>query len=116
MLGPFGKIAMAPDIVEALEIGGLIFRAFGIVPELQRHAGECPGADQLAFFATYRLAIVVPDIDGHAKARTLNFAQPDRLSRNAQHEAGHDIRTAGNGSEMHVRLDRFIDEGKAFRR
>ena len=116
MLGPFGKIAMAPDIVEALEIGGLIFRAFGIVPKLQRHARECLGTDQLTFFAAHRLAIVVPDIDCHAKASTLNFAQPDRFGRNAQYEAGHDIRTAGNGREMHVRLDRFIDEGKAFRR
>ena len=51
MRGPFGEIAVAPDIGEALEIGGAVFRAVGIVPEADRHRRERLGADQFALFA-----------------------------------------------------------------
>ena len=33
MLGPFGEVAVAPDAGEALEIGGAVLRAVGVVPE-----------------------------------------------------------------------------------
>ncbi len=67
MLGPFGEIAVAPDVVEALEIGGVVFLAVGIVPEGDRHRGERPDADELALLLPDRLAVVVPDVDGHAE-------------------------------------------------
>ena len=31
--GQFRKIAVAPDVVEALEIGGVVLAAIGVVPE-----------------------------------------------------------------------------------
>lgn len=34
MLRPFSEIAMAPDIVETLEVGGWISPPFGIVPDV----------------------------------------------------------------------------------
>ena len=37
VLGPFGEVAVAPDAGEALEIGGVVFGAVGIVPEADRH-------------------------------------------------------------------------------
>ena len=54
MPGPFGEIAMAPDIVEALEIGGVVLLAVRIVPEADRHRGEGAGADELALLAARR--------------------------------------------------------------
>src|SRR5690606_8165987 len=71
MGGPFGEVAMAPDIVEALEIGGAVFRAIGIVPEHDGHGRKGACADELALFAAHRPAVIVPDIDRHAEARAL---------------------------------------------
>src|SRR5690606_35174791 len=104
MLCPFGEVAMAPDIVEALEIGRAIFRAVGIVPEADGHRRERFGADQLALFADNGFAIVVPDIHAKAEAWSLDLALPDRLHRIAEHETGADVGAAGNGSELDVRL------------
>ena len=51
MLGQLDIVAMAPDVGEALEIGGAVFLAVGVVPESDRHRGEGRGADQLALLA-----------------------------------------------------------------
>ena len=51
---PLGEVAMAPDVGEALEIGGAVFRAVGIVPEPHRHRRERLGADQLARLPAHR--------------------------------------------------------------
>src|SRR5690606_11436903 len=104
MLCPFGEVAMAPDIVEALEIGRAIFRAVGVVPEADGHCREGLGADQFALFAENRFSIVVPDIHGKAEARPLDLALPDRLDRIAEHKTGADVGAAGDGGELDVRL------------
>src|SRR6185312_6558074 len=113
MRGPLGEIAMAPDIVEALEIGAVIFGAVRIVPEFDRHGWEGAGADEFALLADNVPPFLVPDIDGHAERRSLDFTDPYRLGRNAEHEAGDDVRAAGNRGEMNVLLDALIDEGEA---
>ena len=99
---PFGEIAVAPDILETLEIGGVVFLAVGIVPESDRHRGEGPGADELALLLPDRTRLVVPDVDGHAEPRRLDLARPDRLDRHAEHEAAHDVGAAGDRGEVHV--------------
>src|SRR5690606_40270255 len=43
-------VTMGPDPEETLEVGGAIAAAILIAPEAQWHAGEGPGADQLALF------------------------------------------------------------------
>src|SRR5690606_21547721 len=72
MLRPFGKVAMAPDILEPLEIGCAVFRAVRVIPEHDGHRGKRPSADELALFAAHRLAVVIPYVDGKAKARPLD--------------------------------------------
>ena len=116
MRRPFGEVAMAPDIVEAVEIGGVIAAAIGIVPEADRHGGKRLAADQFALAARQRRTVLVPDVDGEAEARPLDLALPDRLVRNAEHEAGDDVGAAGDRGEMDVALDGVIDEGEALRR
>jgi hypothetical protein len=66
---------MGPDIVEAVEIGGVVFLAVGVVPEADRHGRKRLGADQFALLAGDGLAVVVPDVDRHAEARTLDLAE-----------------------------------------
>src|SRR5690606_633720 len=51
VLGPLCEVAVMPDIVEALEIGGVILLPPGIIPEGDRHGGEGARAHQLALFA-----------------------------------------------------------------
>src|SRR5690606_22155741 len=94
--GPFGKIAVTPNIVEAVEIGRPVFLTRRIIPEADRHRGKRLRADQLSLATSQRAAVVVPHIDGHAEARPLNFALPHRQDRDAEHEAGYDVRAAGN--------------------
>jgi hypothetical protein len=114
--GPFGEVAMGPDVVESGEIGRVVFLAVRIVPETDRHGRKRLGADQFTLFAGDGLAVVVPDLDGHAETRTLDLAAPDRQRRIAEHEAGNDVGAAGDRGQVHVGLDALIDKGKAFRR
>ena len=79
VLGPLGEVAVAPDVGEALEVGGAVFLAVGIVPEADRHRRERRGADELALLAAHRLAVVVEDVDRHAEAAALDLAAPHRL-------------------------------------
>src|SRR5690606_22332063 len=79
MVSDFGEVAVAPGVVEALKVGGVIFGTVRIVPEHHRHAWEGVGADQLALLGRDLVAVVVPDLDRHAEPRTLNFADPYRL-------------------------------------
>src|SRR5713101_1277033 len=60
-----------------------------------------------------RTGLPSSDINRHAQSRSLNFAAPDRSGRIAEHKAGHDVSTAGNGGEVHVRFNLRIDVIKA---
>src|SRR5690606_26443531 len=116
-VGPLlGIVTMGPDPGETLEVGGAIAAAVRIVPETQRHGREGAGADQLAFFADYLFALAIPYLHRHAQARTLQFAAPDRQRRAAQRKAGNDIGAAGDGGQLHVRLDVAVDVIESFRR
>src|SRR5690606_17134453 len=72
MLGPLGEVAMAPDILEPVEVGGSILLAFRVIPEPDRHGGKWPGADELALFSAHGLPVIVPDIDRQPKPRSLD--------------------------------------------
>ena len=113
---PFGEVAVVPDAGEALEIGGAVFLAVGIVPELHRHRGERHGADQLALAFGERLAVRRIDVHRHAEAGRLDLALPHRRGRIAEHEARHDVGAARDRGEVHVGFDVAVDVFEAFRR
>jgi drug/metabolite transporter (DMT)-like permease len=52
--GDLAEVAVAPDVVEALEVGGVVLAAVGVVPEADRHHREGLGAHQLALLAAHR--------------------------------------------------------------
>src|SRR5690606_26825757 len=108
--------AMAPDILEAVEISGIIFGPAGVVPEADRHGRKRFRADELALLTAHGMTLVVPHIDRHAERRPLDLAGPDRLHRHRIDEAGHDVGAARYRGQMHVLLDAVIDEGKTLRR
>ncbi len=51
VLGQLDVVAVAPDVGKALEVGGAVLLAVGVVPEADRHRREGRGADQLALLA-----------------------------------------------------------------
>src|SRR5262249_31179454 len=81
MLGQLHIVAVMPDVGIALEIGGAIAFAVGIIPESDRHRRKWRRADQLTLLALDRFALVVPDLDLHAEAAHLDLAAPDRAGR-----------------------------------
>src|SRR5690606_5302712 len=66
-------------------------------------------------FPDYPLAGLVPYLHGHAQARALQFATPDRQQWVAEGEAGDDIGTAGDGGQAQIAFDVAIDIVEALR-
>src|SRR5262245_39741317 len=104
MLGPFGEVAMLPDVVESGEIGVLVFAAVWVVPKADRHGGERPGAHELPFAAPHRLAVLGEDVHRIAQPRPLDLAAPYRAGRVAEHEAAANVGAARDRGEMQVAL------------
>lgn len=100
---------MRPDAGKAVEIGRLIPRPILIAPEFDRHGQMGIAADQLAGNAANGTPLIIQRVDIHAEHRTLQFTAMHRLQRIAAEETGADIRAAGNGREMHIRLPVAID-------
>ncbi len=109
-LGQRGPVTMPPDAVEMFEIGGAVFAIPRIVPELDRHRRKGLQAAELALFAGDGLAVLVKDVDRHAKAACLNLAGMNRLRRAAKDKAGDQVGAAGNGAELQISVDLVIDE------
>jgi hypothetical protein len=78
------EVAVAPDVVEALEVGGAVLAAVGVVPEADRHHREGLGAHQLALLAAHRAAVVVEHVDRHAQPAALDLAAPHRQHRDCR--------------------------------
>ena len=77
--GPFGEIAMVPDVREALEIGVVIFASRRVVPEADRHRRERPACRPVrpcrspsACRPPYQTSTAMP------RPRRLDLAAPDR--------------------------------------
>ncbi len=115
MLGPFGEVAMAPDVVEALEIGRVVLLALRVVPEET-------GMDGKGFVQTSSPFSAGSADPGRPRrrrpcpGRPPGFRRPHRLGRHAEHEAGDDVGAARDRGEVHVALDAFIDVAKSLRR
>src|SRR6185503_9453225 len=107
--GLFAPVAVAPDVRVFLEIGRAVLGAVGIVPEADRHRGERPGADQLAFFTLYRATFLVENRHRHAEALGLDLAAPYRTHRVAEDEARHDVGAAGDRGQAHVVVHVLVD-------
>jgi hypothetical protein len=112
MLGPFGEIAMAPDIVEAGEIGGVVFRAVGSFQNITGMEGKGLVQTSSPFSPRTGLALVVPDVDGQAEPAPGSRPRQTGLSRIAEHEAADDVGAAGDRGQLHVGLMPLVDEGE----
>ncbi len=75
--GQLDPVAVAPDVVEALEVGGMVLLAALVPPEADRLGRERLGADQFALFTLYRLARLVEHLDREAEAASLALAAID---------------------------------------
>ena len=93
----------------------MILGVVRVVPEADRHHREGFGAHQFALVATHRLAIVVKDLDRHAKALALNLATPHRQHGVAEHKAREDVGAARDRRQAHIALDRLVHIVKTFR-
>src|SRR5262245_51821840 len=93
----------------ALEIGRAVPLTVGIVPEPDRHAGKCRGADELAFPLAHASALVIEDLDAHAEPATLNLAAINRQQWIAERETRNDVGAARDRGELHTTLDRPVD-------
>ena len=89
-LGHLHPVSVPPDAGEGVEVGVVVARAVGVVPEVQRHRRHRPGDHQLADLAGHRLAGVVPGGEGDAEVGGGDLARPDVGGRGAAGEpAGH---------------------------
>ena len=105
VLGPLGEVALVPGARESLEVGGVVARIAGIVPEAERHRGEGRTAHQLARGAgPQRAPVVVEHVDGHPETRPLDLSGPDGPSGIAGDEAAAQVRATGDGGQVHVTL------------
>jgi hypothetical protein len=116
MRRPFGEVAMAPDIVETLEIGGAIFDAVRIVPEATGIEGNglvqtsSPFSSRIGLPSSSQTSTAMPSpAPGFRRSTQVLSDMPST-------KQPHDIGAAGDGGQVHIRLDAGIDEGKAFRR
>ena len=108
--GDGGPVAVTPDVVERVEVGGAVPGAVGIVPEAHGHRRERTGADELALPARgQRPSVVAEDLDRHAQPARLQLALPDRKRRVAEREARDDVGAARDRGELHVRLHVAVD-------
>ncbi|MNG89823.1 hypothetical protein D3C79_487010 [compost metagenome] len=82
---------MAPDVVEPLEVGGVVLFAVFVAPEVDRLSREGLGADQLALLPLHRLAGLVEHLHREAKAAPLALAAIDGTQGIADDEAGADV-------------------------
>ena len=114
--GPGHMVAVTPDIVEPFEIGAPIPGAIRVVPESERHGGEGLGADQFAFFAGGRRAVVRIDVHRHAERRALNLAPPHGLGRVSQDETADDVRSTGDRGQKNIFLHVPVNIIETFRR
>ena len=117
MLGQLDIVAVAPDARKALEIGSLVFRTAGIVPEPDRHRRKRRCADELPTptrASGDRLALVVVDVDRETEAAALELAAPHGQRRIAKREARHDVGAAGDRREAKIVLDALVDVVEAF--
>src|SRR5581483_10270736 len=94
VLGNLAPVAVAPDVRIALEVGGAVPGAVGVIPEADRHGRERPGADQLALLLRHRLSGVVEHLHRHAEPLGLDLSAPHRPRRVAEDEARHDVGAA----------------------
>ena len=111
--GLFDKVAVGPDALEAVEVGGVVAAAVVIAPEAQRHRRERRGADQLAAPLAQGLAFVVVDLQIDAEDRHLQLAAVDRQGRGAADEAAQQVRPAGDRGDVQVGLHVLIEVVKA---
>ena len=110
--GYLGEIAMRPDAIELVEIGGAILGLIVIVPEADGCAGKGFRANQLALSAWQRTATFIEYVHRHAQPFALQFAFVHRQPRAAQSETGDEVRAAADGGQRHVCLDIAVDVAK----
>ncbi len=89
--GQLDPVAVAPDVVEPLEIGGVVLVAAVVSPETDGLGRERLGADQLALFTLYRLARFVEYLYREAEAASLAFATVDGADGVADDKTGADV-------------------------
>src|SRR5262249_29435992 len=107
--GELGPVPMTPDAREPVEVSGSILRAIGVVPKLDRHAGERSSADQFTGLLAHRHPVRVVDFHGHTQTQGLQLAPPDRRDGIAEGKAGYNVGATADACEVDIRFDVPID-------
>jgi hypothetical protein len=105
---------MAPDIGKYIEVGGVIFGAVGVVPEIDRHGGEGRGAYQFALLPYNRPAVFIERFHLHGQSAALKLSGIDRSHWIAQSEASVQVGSAGYAGQLQIRFDVPIDKVEPF--
>ena len=105
---------MRPDPGEAVEVGGAVATAVAVPPEPEWHRGERAGADELTTAGRERRSVVVVHVYRHTEDGRLDLAGPDRSGRVSGDEAATQIGSAGDRRQVHIGLQRVVDEVEAF--
>ncbi len=114
--GPLGEVALVPDTVDALVVGGLISGVVGVVVEAERHRRECVAAYQFSpALGPQRVAEFVDHVDVEAQRGALDLPGVNRAGRITGHETTAQVGAARNRSKMKVGLDSLIDGAEPLR-
>ena len=75
--GQLDPVPVAPDVVEPLEVGGVVLVAVFVPPEVDGLGRERLGADQFALFTQHRLSRLVEYLHRETDAAPLALAAID---------------------------------------
>src|SRR5690606_16675998 len=107
--------AVAPDVVESFEVGGVVLVPALVPPKADGLGREGLGADQFPLFPLHRLARLVEHLYREAEAASLALAAIDGADGIADDEAGADVGAAGDGAQLYIFFDALIDVVEPFR-
>ena len=107
--GDLDIVTVVPHPWEGTKVGVQVFLVPRVAPKIHRHRGERGDAYQFGFLADHGLSLFVPGLHVHAQANFLYLPGVHGIDGRTEHEAGNDIRSAADGSQVHVPPDRIVD-------
>lgn len=91
MLGKLGKIEMEKDIVEKIEIGGMIFLELRVVKELKRNGRKWISEEKLKILEKKRIEVIVKEIERNEEKGKMYIEMKERIGRKEKKEEGKNV-------------------------
>ena len=94
----------------------VILLSIGVIPEINRHGRKRLAAHQFALLIDNFITKLVKGFDIHGQTPTLQLTGIDRTHGISKREATIDVRAAGDGGQLQVRLNLTVNKLEVFNR